>query len=369
MKFALLGDVAPFGRYCLYSHPEVLPQLTELRESLRGHDLVIGNLETPFVDGEPAAGSKSAHIQAHPENIKLLKFLGVTHVTLANNHIGDFGLAGFERTKAILENAGIGWFGAEGRSVRLEIAKEKISLLGYCSLNTNPASLKVARSEMLNILDVDNVVSAMERDCREGYFPILAVHSGQEHVHMPSSEDVEFARGLASRFDYVYYGHHPHVVQGTETSRGSLLLYSLGNCVFDDVYTPRDKQKPLIRLSEANKTGVIASIEVVDGRIRDWSLTPVYLGANRVSTSRNVQGFDMQRYNSALTMAGTDEYDQDRSDAIKIYIESRRELRDLKWYWSRLNMNSVGIIRAARRNAIMHRARFTSRLNKLKGPQ
>ena len=369
MKIALLGDIAPFGRYCLHNNPEALSQFDELRESLRGHDLVIGNLETPFVDGERAAGSKSAHIYAHPESIELLKYLGVTHVTLANNHIGDFGLAGFSRTKALLEKSGIGWFGAENRSLRLEVAAEKISLHGYCSLNTNPASLRLGKSEMLNILDVDRVTLAMERDRRDGYLSILAVHSGQEHVHMPSSEDVEFARGLALQFDYIYYGHHPHVVQGAEKVESSLLFYSLGNCVFDDVYTARDNQRPLVRLSEANRTGVIATVEISNGQVGDWSLAPIYLGSDRVSTSRNVRGFEMCIYNSLLAKAGTDQYEKNRSKAIWTYIGSRRALRDLKWYWSRLNMNSIGIIWAARRNAIMHHAVFTSKLSKLKGPR
>ncbi|WP_374343791.1 CapA family protein [Azonexus sp.] len=365
MKLALLGDIAPFGRYCLHRHPEVLAQFEGVRSFLRGHDMVIGNLETPFSEGEGAAGWKSAHIHAHPANIDLLRFLGVTHVTLANNHIGDFGAAAYERTKAVLEQAGIGWFGTEDRDIRLEVQGERIAILGYCSLNTNPSPL-TALGGGVNLLDLDRVVEAMAQNQRDGFMTVLAIHSGQEHVHMPSSEDVAFARGLAARFDYVYYGHHPHVVQGAEMVENSLIFYSLGNFVFDDVYTPRDPDKPLIQLSEANKTGAVASVEIIDGKVCDWSVTPIYLGTEHVALGIDVFGFDMRPYNAALTMACSEDYDSRRRAIIFEYIESRHAMRDIKWYLRRLNLNSVGVILAARRNARKHSELFTTKLHKLR---
>jgi poly-gamma-glutamate synthesis protein (capsule biosynthesis protein) len=366
MKLALLGDIAPFGRYCLHRHPEVLAQFEAVRSFLRGHDVVIGNLETPFSEGEGAAGWKSAHIHAHPANVDLLRFLGVTHVTLANNHIGDFGTAAYEQTKTILEQAGIGWFGTEAQEIRLEAQGERIAMLGYCSLNTNPSTLTTTDGGGLNLLDVDRVVEAMTQNRRDGFLTVLAIHSGQEHVHMPSSEDVAFARGLAARFDYVYYGHHPHVVQGAEMVENSPIFYSLGNFVFDDVYTPRDQNKPLIRLSEANKTGAVASIEITNGKVRDWSVTPVYLGTECVSMGVDVSGFDMRPYNEALATACSEDYDRMRSAIILEFFESRRALRDLKWFIRRLNLNSVGVILAARRNARKHSDLFTMKIHTLR---
>src|SRR5690606_29956869 len=114
------------------------------------------------------------------------------------------------------------------------------------------------------------------------------------------------ARGLALQYDYIYYGHHPHVVQGVERQRNSLLLYSLGNFVFDDVYTSRDLERPLIELSGANKTGLVASIEIVGGEIRDWSATPIYLGKGKVALGDEVEGFDLGVYSEYLVAAGSD---------------------------------------------------------------
>ena len=369
MKIALLGDIAPFGRYCVNRNPGSLDLFDEVAAFLRSHDLVVGNLETPFAENQSAAGAKSAHIHAHSDSARLLKHLGITHVTLGNNHIADYGAGGYERTKAILEQAGIDWFGAEDRSLRVDAGGEKISLIGYCSMNTNPAMLRTGNTIVPNLLDVDAVTREMTQSCREGYFPVLSVHSGQEHVHMPSVEDVVFARGLALQYDYIYYGHHPHVVQGVERQRNSLLLYSLGNFVFDDVYTSRDLERPLIELSGANKTGLVASIEIIGGEIRDWSATPLYLGKDKVAMGDEVEGFDLGVYSEYLVAAGSDAYDASRKESIRRYIEGRRARRDFRWYLRRLNLNSLGIILAARRNARMHHKLFASKLGRIHDPK
>lgn len=365
MKIAMLGDIAPFGRYCKARNPRVERQFDTVREYLASHDVVIGNLETPFADNEKAAGWKSAHVKSHPENIELLKALGVTHVTLANNHIGDFGVKAYERTTSLLEEAGIEWFGIERRKVKIDFDGEKIALLGYCSYTTNPSKVWLDSGQALNLLEIDSVLEAMEEVSASGYLPILAVHSGQEHVHTPSSHDVTFARGLAERFDYIYYGHHPHVVQGAEVVCNSPIFYSVGNFIFDDVYTPRDPEKPLIALSEANKTGVIASVEVIGGKVDNWGVTPVYMGINHMLFGEEVEGFDMKRYSNSLIDAGSSKYNNERLKTIGELIEGRRAMRDLKWYLRRLNINSAGMILSARANAKKYQAEFVNKLSKL----
>jgi poly-gamma-glutamate synthesis protein (capsule biosynthesis protein) len=179
---------------------------------------------------------------------------------------------------------------------------------------------------------------------------------------MPSSEDVRFARDLADAVDYIYYGHHPHVVQGHERISGSAVFYSLGNFVFDDVYTPRDLKKPLITLSEANKTGGIGTVEILDGKIVDTGVTPIYMGDDQMLIGDLVPEFDIAAYNAHLVNVGTPEYEKKRASQIRTYIDGRRELRDLNWYIRRLNLNSVGIVLNAHKNARLYRKRFTSKL-------
>ena len=362
MKIALLGDIAFFGRFCLNNNSDLYNQLSNLRLYLSRFDLVIGNLETPFVENQTPIRGKSAVIKADSLNIDLLAWLGITHVTLANNHMGDFGKSGYQFTTHLLDKVGIGWFGVEDKQLRIEIKGEKLALHGYCSHNTNPSPIGSRKEKGLNYLDPESVLQNIEENRRDGYFNIIAVHSGVEHVHMPSSDDVFFARGLAKNGSYIYYGHHPHVIQAHERVGNSEIFYSLGNCLFDDVYTPKDTEAPLIKLSEANKTGAIATLELQSGEIISAGLTPIYLGDDNVLVGEQVVNDNITFINSLVDTAGTEKYDSKRAAAIGAYIENRKKLRNLRWYVSRLNWSSVLMIFNVRRNAKRYSSEFLAKL-------
>ncbi len=362
MKIAFLGDLALFGRFCLKQNRDVFIYLENVAEYLKQHNLVVANLEAPFSEDARAYGAKSAHIRSAPENIDILKYLGITHVSLANNHMGDFGLEGFAGTKNLLEKSGIVHFGTGGNQVKIDGADARVALMGYCAYNTNPLLTTDHFKEGVNVLDVKHVIDDMDANTLEGYVNIISVHSGQEHVPMPSQEDVRFARGLARRSPYVYFGHHPHVIQGVEEWLGSTIFYSLGNFLFDDIYTPRNGTKPLITLSEANKTGLIATVEILGNRITDWSFIPLYLGRERLLIEDEVSNFDMQEINAHLADVYGVEYSNKRALCISEYLLGRKAKRNLSWYLRRLNLNSVGMILNARRNNYLQKIHFKSQL-------
>lgn len=363
IKVALLGDIAPFGKYCFEKNgDEVKGQLSAVSEFLKDYDIVIGNLEAPFVNEGKTKGFKSAHVSLRETNVDILNYLGVTHVTLANNHICDFGDEAVLKTIKLLDENGIGWFGVNGKAEEIEVKGQKLAMLGYCSFNTNPS---LGKKYSINELDVDDVEGQLSDVVTRGFFPILSVHSGQEHIHLPSSDDVNFARKIAKRFDYCYHGHHPHVVQGCEDHLNSVIYYSLGNFIFDDVYTPRDKNKPLVSLSQENKTGIIVSLNFCGGVISHHEATPIYLSHDKVFVGDDVKDFSMDQYNQSLLAAGSEEYDAERKAQISKFIDGRKKLRNFSWYLKRLNINSIGIIVGAKINASKYRRHFLNKVNSL----
>lgn len=365
MKIALLGDIALFGRKCVAKNPAFATSLDEVATYLKTHDMVVGNLETPFVDGHRAVGAKSAHVASHMANIALLTRLGVTHVTLANNHIMDYGCDAFALTKRLLDEAGIAYFGVDGREVRLEHDGNKIALLGFCSYNTNPNKDSCGAEGGINISDPAVIADRLNDTRAAGYLGILAAHSGQEHVHMPGRDDITFTRSLAGQGDYVYYGHHPHVVQGYEQISGAHIFYSLGNFVFDDVYTSKSPE-PLIKMSEANKTGLIVSLEVTNSKVTGQDFIPIYNGDKGFALGEDVEGFSMVPYNDFLDLPAA-EYDALRKSRIDTFIEGRKAKRDLAWYLARMRPASALMILNARRNAKQYQAHFASKLAGLVG--
>ena len=154
MKIALLGDTAFYGKFSLRqgSPKKILQKTAEL---LKSFDYVVLNLETPFAkDSAKRYGNKSAYIKSDPENIELLKYLGVDAVCLANNHMFDFGYNSFELTKKILKDNGIQYFGVENNDLKVELLGNRIAFSGYCCYSTNPIN---ATSKGVNPLDYNIV--------------------------------------------------------------------------------------------------------------------------------------------------------------------------------------------------------------------
>ena len=229
MKLALLGDIAFFGKYSLPNNHNIIDNLSVLSEYLKGFDLVVGNLEVPFSEEMKTFGAKSAYICTCSENIKLLNVLGIDAVTLANNHMFDYGKEGYELTKKLLTENNIEWFGAEGKILKREFNDSKIAFSGFCCYSSNP--LKCVNNggygvNAYNLKEVDNILKQNDLD---GYLNIVSVHAGLEHINNPSKEHILAARKLARTVPYIYYGHHPHVIQGVEEYKGSLIAHSLGN--------------------------------------------------------------------------------------------------------------------------------------------
>lgn len=367
MKIAMLGDLALFGRFCIKRNLSLKGYLKSARDFLSQYDVVIANLETPFSNGHAPYGFKSAHIKAEPENVEILKYLNVTHVNLANNHIGDYGPDAYRLTKKILSENGIAYFGIEGLEARLDTSSARVALMGYCSHNTNPLFTSSGRVEGVNILDVDTVLAAMKQNTHDGYLNILSVHSGQEHVHMASLSDIRFARALAGRFDYIYYGHHPHVVQGHEQVAKSMIFYSLGNFLFDDVYTQKDTHGPLVAMSDANKLGLIASVAIQGQAIKAWNTTPIFLDRQAILIGNEVTDYFADEYNKFLQYTDEGLYQELRSQKIADFLAGRRAKRDFNWYWRRLNLASARLIINAKQNARMYKVHFENKLDHLEG--
>ena len=55
-----------------------------------------------------------------------------------------------------------------------------------------------------------------------------------------------------------------------------------------------------------------------------------------------VQTADLSEYDSHLRNACSEEYNLERSRAISSYISSRKEMRDFKWYISRIKLKFIG---------------------------
>lgn len=351
MRIALLGDMALFGRYCISRGPGVFEYFREVADFLGTYDLVVGNLETPLCDNGRPFGFKSAHIRSNTENVELLKFLNVSLVNLANNHIFDYGKEGYKSTIETLHAAGIQHFGTNNEQLLLCNNENRVAFSGFCCYSTNACGYFDPKLGLgVNVLDIRSAMQILRQNHDQGYLNIASLHCGQEHVHYPNYDHVLMARLFAEEFPYVFYGHHPHVVQGLEVFKDSLIAYSLGNFCFDDVYTPRS-EAPLIRQNHANKQGYILELTIEKSQMRSFRVIPISQNDQRLAVGDNEEVLMFLEDYSARLQMKESEYTPLRQRLLDDYLLSRKSMRDLQWYTSRMRLSSLGLILAARRNA------------------
>ena len=118
MKIALLGDIALIGRYDRTLDNSVDQRIAVIKELVKNCDYVIGNLESPLTSITKTRACKGVYLRSDPTNVETLNQIGVTHVTLANNHIYDYGKKAAKETIKVLKKAGIKYVGLNNKPER-----------------------------------------------------------------------------------------------------------------------------------------------------------------------------------------------------------------------------------------------------------
>lgn len=238
ITIAAVGDIMPGHRAepwiiregPLYPFAYVLPVL-------RGADLVVGNLECPLSDRGTAVAGKTFTLRAVPATADMLSAAGIRVVTLANNHMMDFGPSALKDTLSVLSERGILYTGAgmdidDARTPAiLTIGDKTVAFLSY-SL-TFPVEFYASRGRPGTAPGYKSFVrSDIERVRPRADLVIVSFHWGAELMTTAKDYQQELGRLAIDWGADLVLGHHPHVLQELELYRGRLIAYSLGNFVF-----------------------------------------------------------------------------------------------------------------------------------------
>jgi poly-gamma-glutamate synthesis protein (capsule biosynthesis protein) len=200
-----------------------------------GTDLQIGNLEGTFTErGE--AQEKTYTFRAPPPLARGLAEAGFDAVSLANNHAADFGSVSLLDTLAAVREAGVEVFGA-GLDARqayaarvLRTPSATVALLGFNAIYGSPQATESAPGVAWTN---DAALASIARARGEADFVLVMVHWGEEYTGAPTVAQRAFARAAIEAGADAVVGAHPHALQPWERYRDGVILYSLGNFVFD----------------------------------------------------------------------------------------------------------------------------------------
>jgi len=199
-------------------------------------DLTITNLESPLIDDGTPIAKTGPNLKSPVESVGVLKDAGFDLVTLANNHIMDFGSEGLFSTHEACRDAGIETTGAANsfeeanKPYVREIRGIKLSVINIAENEFGTTQNGTPGCYPLD--PVQNFYS-IKKAKEESDRVIVIVHGGHEHYELPSPRMKETYRFFADAGADAVIGHHTHCVSGYEIYNGAPILYSLGNFLFD----------------------------------------------------------------------------------------------------------------------------------------
>lgn len=243
-----------------------------LVQLLHDAETTFANLETPLTTRGTPAEKAFVH-RSDPTCAHILGKLGFDVVSLANNHMLDYGAQGLADTIAALDDAGLEHVGAgaDDDAARLPVVRDTpsgtVALIGLCAAlppgfaatpdNAGVAPLRVSQRVAMDpalateqpgmapfvhtsahAADLDAARAVVSKAARSADLVVVAIHWGIPHGFAAPSYGplAEYERPvgqvLLEAGAQLVIGHHPHEVQPIEVYADGLVAYSIGNYIF-----------------------------------------------------------------------------------------------------------------------------------------
>jgi poly-gamma-glutamate capsule biosynthesis protein CapA/YwtB (metallophosphatase superfamily) len=272
------------GYQSLFNH--IAPYLGEAA------DITIANLESPLTTSNTVHPTKPILLKGSPAHAAALSYGGIDMVTLANNHIIDYGIAGLQQTQSVVRNEGILCFGAGVDSYEALMpafyskSGLNLALLGNSNRtgqynNYQPYLDAGFNKPGFGNLTESNIRSQINSVRNVADIVIMNMHSGSEYslvpgdsdseaenyspyLKVPAEGDREIRRYAIDQGADAVICHHPHIIHGFEVYNKKLIAHSLGNFIFDLDYPE-------------TYPSMILNAEVFQEGILKYTVTPVYI--------------------------------------------------------------------------------------------
>ena len=282
----LTGSVTPF----INKHGVDYP-FDKTRDILQAADIAIGNLEMPLATvGEPLP-DKEYVFRGSPLVAKGIANAGFDVLTLANNHIGDYGDKALLETVAVLRKHRIQHCGAgadlhKARKPAIVEAKGKqIAVLGYAT--TYPSAFFAGEGDPGTARGKPKIfVPDIKATKKRADIVIVTFHWSGELATEPREYQELFGRMAIDAGADLVFGHHPHVLQGIEVYKGKLIAYSLGNFAFAS-FSKKVRTSAMLRVKFQDKALARAELIPLNVFNREVLFQPTVLKAEAAEAVLN----------------------------------------------------------------------------------
>ena len=225
------------------TEPEGIDPFANVEPNLASADVAIVNLEMAITErGEPY--DKEFVFRAPGSAALTRAGAGIDVVSLANNHVLDFGPVGLADTLSVLDEVnilrpGAGSNNAEAYAPRVLTLDNGIRVAFVSATAVVPGGF-AASADRPGVADakwaIPRVLAAVRAAAAGNDVVVVSVHWGIERETCPSEDQRALASDLIEAGANLILGHHPHVLQPIETFDRTVIAYSLGNFAWHPRY-------------------------------------------------------------------------------------------------------------------------------------
>lgn len=209
----------------------------EIKELCTSCDYAITNLENPVTESSDKICKDGPHLKMAPRFMKTLTYCGFNVVTLANNHLKDYGSHGvIDTIKSCrihnIQTVGAGInINAAYKPLILKKNNLTIGIINVCESESSIATTEEAGAAPFDLITIFHTVKEIRSQCN---YIIVIVHGGCENYPYPTPEMKRKYRFLADIGTDIVINHHQHCYSGYEIYNNVPIFYGIGNLFFDE---------------------------------------------------------------------------------------------------------------------------------------
>jgi len=209
--------------------------LKDFDSTLRGADITFGNSEGVFLDAGGEAKGFGANVFSFREPKRYAQYFvdnGFDLLSVANNHVADFGTTGTQSTVATLKALDLHFAGLENYPITIiSVRNKKIGMAAFAPHNG-----------CIQMNDYAAAIASVQNLKKECDIVIVSFHGGAEGrnaTHVPKRTEIFFNQNRGNVYEFahkmidagadVVLGHGPHVARAMEVYNNKFIAYSLGN--------------------------------------------------------------------------------------------------------------------------------------------
>jgi len=238
--------------------------LAPAKPLIENADFTVVNLETTLSDQAYFSKRDSRPVAFHstadyvyassPKSVMALKQSGVDIVDMGNNHNYDMLEAGLNNSLLTLDRAGMLHFGAginEANAWTPAIISSKGQTIAFigCTTVRIPSSsvtkddVPYVASDVLKkggaaFCSEGPLRSAIIKAKQQADMVVVMIHGGEEYNRSPINKITYLAEVARQAGATLLINHHTHVVSGFSWKDSSLIAWSMGNFLFDQIVWP-----------------------------------------------------------------------------------------------------------------------------------